>query len=782
MKFSDGYWMLPAGVEALRARVVVDTEVEPTRVVAHVADQPMRHRGDTLNRPLISVALDSPAEGIIGVTIEHFSGSARREPALGLSSGDTTAVTERTDSHLVLTSGSLRARIATTGEWHLVFERAVGDQWQQITSSTARSIALHTVTGRGDDDGSHVKEQLSIAVGEHFYGLGERFGPLVKNGQSVDNWNADGGTSSEQAYKNVPFLLSDRGYGILVESTDRVSWEVASEAVSRVQFSVPGQRLRYLLVDGPTPAEALVRYTGLAGRPSQVPAWSYGLWLSTSFTTNYDEQTVLSFVDGMAERGIPLSVFHFDCFWMRAFHWSDFIWDPATFPDPRGLLAKLHERGLKVCVWINPYIAQRSELFAEGSELGYLVRTPSGDVWQTDQWQAGMGLVDFTNPSAAAWFSGKLKALLDDGVDCFKTDFGERIPTEVVWHDGTDPQLMHNWYATLYNRSVHDLLVRERGQGEAVLFARSASLGGQQYPVHWGGDCESTFVSMAESLRGGLSLASSGFGFWSHDIGGFEGTPDPAVFKRWVAFGLLSSHSRLHGSSSYRVPWAFDDEAVEITRAFTRLKLSLMPYLGSSGLVAHRTGLPVMRPLVVDFAHDRSAALVDTQYLLGDALLVAPVFSAEGDTEFYLPAALGGARWTNWWDGSTLPGGTWHRETHGFDTLPLYVRPGSVVPVGGRDDRPDYDWAEGVVLRVFEPGDGLQRDLSLARPDGSEVGYRVERHGDTLTISSDDAPAGWGAALGCNEAVRESGGRVTISLALADRGDVPARTTDEEGA
>ena len=206
-----------------------------------------------------------------------------------------------------------------------------------------------------------------------------------------------------------------------------------------------------------------------------------------------------------------------------------------------------------------------------------------GAVWQTDQWQAGMGLVDFTNPDAVAWYQGYLRRLLVQGVDAFKTDFGERIPTDVVWHDGSDPERMHNYYTHLYNRAVFDVLEAERGEGEAVLFARSATAGGQQFPVHWGGDCESTFVSMAETLRGGLSLASSGFGFWSHDIGGFEGAPDAAVFKRWLAFGLLSSHSRLHGSDSYRVPWAFDEEAVDVARLFTRLKLSLMPYLARLG-------------------------------------------------------------------------------------------------------------------------------------------------------------------------------------------------------
>ena len=261
----------------------------------------------------------------------------------------------------------------------------------------------------------------------------------------------------------------------------------------------------------------------------------------------------------MAERDLPLSVFHFDCFWMREFNWCDFEWDPRTFPDPEGMLSRLHRKGLRICVWINPYIGQRSPLFAAAASAGYLVKRPNGDPWQGDLWQAGMGIVDFTNPDAVAWYQGKLRRLVEMGVDAFKTDFGERIPLDVVFADGTHPEQMHNLYTQYYNQAVHDVLVRARGEGEAVLFARSATAGGQRMPVHWGGDSTSSFPSMAETLRGGLSLAFSGFGFWSHDIGGFEGTPDPAVFKRWVAFGLLCSHSRFHGSQSHRVPWVFDE-------------------------------------------------------------------------------------------------------------------------------------------------------------------------------------------------------------------------------
>ncbi|GAA3100851.1 hypothetical protein GCM10010530_26490 [Kribbella aluminosa] len=438
------------------------------------------------------------------------------------------------------------------------------------------------------------------------------------------------------------------------------------------------------------------------------------MWLSTSFTTDYTEETIGSFVDGMAERDLPLSVFHFDCFWMRQFHWCDFLWDPVAFPDPAGMLRRLKDRGLRISAWINPYIAQRSVLFEEGRRLGYLLMRPDGSVWQWDMWQAGMAIVDFTNPDATAWFRSKLQALIDIGVDCFKTDFGERIPTEdVAWYDGSDPERMHNYYAQLYNAAVFDLLEENRGAGEAVLFARSATAGGQQFPVHWGGDCESTFEAMAESLRGGLSLAASGFGYWSHDIGGFEGTPDPAIFKRWVAFGLLSSHSRLHGSSSYRVPWAFDDEAVDVLRKFTKLKLSLMPYLMTAAEEAHRDGVPMMRPMILEFPNDPATAYLDRQYMLGPDLLVAPVMSADGEVSFYLPAG----RWTSLLTGETLTGPTWVHQTHAFETLPLFAREGAVIPFGTTDNHPEYDWSNNVDLHWYAPSNGT----TVTLPSGAVI-------------------------------------------------------------
>ncbi len=780
MKFTDGFWHVRPGVDAQYAQEAHDLQVqggvEGERLVVWAPTRTITRRGDTLNRTLLTVTLSSPLEGVVKVRIEHHRG-ARWSGGFDLvGAEDGHGVARVDDDGGVLESGPLRARVRRGAPWDLTFE-AVG---RTLTRSGHKSIGYLTldpgapvqaqpagvtgVTTTGLAPAStYLHSQLSLDVGELVYGLGERFGALVKNGQTVDVWNADGGTSSELSYKNVPFYLTNRGYGVLVNHPEHVSFEVGSEAVEQVQFSVPGQALEYLVVHGPTPAQVLERYTRLTGRPAKVPAWSYGLWLSTSFTTDYDEATVTRFVDGMAERDLPLSVFHFDCFWMRGFHWTDFQWDPAVFPDPEGMLSRLHDRGLRVSAWINPYIAQRSALFDEAADAGFLVRRPDGSVWQWDLWQAGMGLVDFTNPAATAWYQDKIRTLLGQGVDAVKTDFGERIPTDVVWHDGSDPGAMHNLYAQLYNRAVFEVLEKERGSGDAVLFARSATTGGQRQPVHWGGDNTSSYASMAESLRGGLSLTLSGFGFWSHDIGGFEGSPDPTVFKRWLAFGLMSSHSRLHGSESYRVPWAFDAEgddpaqsAVEVARRFTRLKLALMPYLYAAGLDAHERGLPVMRAMALEFPGDPAVEYLDRQYMLGGDLLVAPVFSASGDVEYYLPPG----RWTNLLTDEVADGGAWRRERHDVTSMPLWVRPEAVLVTGPDADRPDYDYARDALVTVY-PG-VHDRTVTVTHPTSGDVTrFAVERDDDGVKVTASPGVP-FRARLAGGQVVAARDGRVRL--------------------
>lgn len=519
-------------------------------------------RANTLNLPAFQIELTAPAEGVIRVRATHWAG-AIPEPGFPLNTDPhegkgrdyvTVSAEGNGDGELgepgasvTLASGGLSATVVKGSPWNLTFRGADG---RELTRSFGKSLARFalnslstvaaqpvgefgvTTTGLAYDESAvFTSIQLSLGVGETVYGMGERFGAFVKNGQTIDIWNEDGGTASEQGYKDIPFYMTSRGYGVLVNNRGHVSFEVGTENTETVQFSVPGEEIDFCIIYGPTPKEILNRYTALVGRPADVPAWSYGLWLTTSFTTEYDDATVNSFIEGMEDRGIPLSAFHYDCFWMRGFRWTDFEWDTRFFDDVEGTLGKLHsDHGLHVCAWVNPYIAQAGTMFREGKERGYLVKKADGAIWQSDLWQAGM----------------------------------------------------------------------------------------------------------AQSLRGGLSLTSSGFGFWSHDIGGFEGAfPDLAVYKRWFAFGMLGSHSRLHGSTVYRVPWLFDEAdeaagnelvpgqtAVDVVRQFTRLKLSLMPYLYEVGLLPHRTGTPVMRSMFMEFPDDPACRTLDRQYMLGPSLLV----------------------------------------------------------------------------------------------------------------------------------------------------------------
>ncbi len=755
MKFTNGYWMMKEEILPLFAVEYADHRIRGEELTVYAATRHVTNRGDCLNSGLITVRFSSPMEDVIRISVSHFDGARYEGPFVPVNQAEhQVSICEEAD-YLSYQSGRLRAEISRKPSgWSVVFY----DGKRRLTDSSYRNMAHMTDRSTGK---TYMTEQLAIDVDELIYGLGERFTPFVRNGQTVEMWNEDGGTASEIAYKNVPFYITNKGYGVLVDNEGDAAFEVASEKVERIQFSVPGERLDYYFICGHTPKGTIQKYTELTGKPALPPAWSFGLWLSTSFTTDYDEKTTGSFIQGMEERQIPLHVFHFDCYWMDAYEWCNFQWDPKTFPEPEAMLKRYHERGLKVCVWINPYIGQKSPLFEEAGRAGYLLRKNDGSIWQTDLWQAGMGIVDFTNPDAAAWYQDKLKALLDMGVDCFKTDFGERIPVkDIVYYDHSDPVKMHNFYTYLYNQTVFELLKRERGEGEAVLFARSATAGSQQFPVHWGGDCSANYPSMAETLRGGLSLACAGFGFWSHDISGFEQTAPADVYKRWCAFGVFSSHSRLHGSSSYRVPWLFDQEACQVLRKFMNWKCRLMPYLYRQAVRAHEEGIPMMRPMFVEFPGDRGCETLDRQYMLGDSLLVAPVFKESGEVEYYLPRG----KWISLLDGRILEGGEWKKEMHDFFSLPLLVRPASIIPMGISDTQVEYDYTDGLTLWISWMEEGDRAETLLVDSRGRHIGTALAyRENDRILVEVRGEVGSWEARLlGRETHARKENGKVIL--------------------
>jgi alpha-D-xyloside xylohydrolase len=730
MKFSHGAWLWEKGVTPHCVKRVVEQRVDGEALVLSAVDKKDNLGADSFEGTVLELRVTSPMSDVIRVQVRHHHPVSPDPAGFDLDyalAADGIKIEVR-DDQWRFTSGKLSLRIAKGPPWLMRFEEGNS----LVTESGEDGLGQMSVAA--PFGGEYLMHRLSMGVGECIYGLGERFGPLVKNGQTVTIWNEDGGTVSDLAYKNIPFYLSSRGYGLLVNTPGKVEFEVATERVSQMQFSVAMEELDYYVFYGPDPKDVLEKYTRLAGRPAMVPAWSFGLWLSTSFTTHYNEQTVNEFIDGMAQRDIALKVFHFDCFWMKGRHWCDFQWDKSAFPDPAGMLKRLKAKGLKVCLWINPYISQLSSLFGEGRDEGYFLKRADGSVFQRDAWQPGMAIVDFTNPKACEWYCSKLRVLLEMGVDCFKTDFGEFIPVDVVYHDGSKPELMHNYYAYVYNKTVFELLEKFHGKRNALVFARSASVGSQKFPVHWGGDCLATFESMAEDLRGGLSFCLSGAAFWSHDIGGFSGKADPAIYKRWIAFGLLWTHSRLHGSESYRVPWLFDEESVTVMRHFVKLKNRLLPYLMSAALDANRHGWPVMRAMALEFPNDPAAAHLDRQYMLGPSLLVAPIFRQDNVAEYYLPAG----RWTDLLSGKTTEGGGWRNEVMDFMHLPLFVRENSIVPMSDDQGQPQWRVSDALSLNLFGITDGADVSIDVPASEGEAVAhFRLRRNGSTINIESD---------------------------------------------
>ena len=758
MKVADGFWLSKKGYEVNYASQAYKVETTENAIKVLATPYTVMNRGMTLGGPNLEITYSSTCENTIKVHIDHYRGGLDNIPRFELNEDPNfKPVINRSEDSVELISGDTKVVIRIADDWDVQFyykdRHLTGGAWRSTSIIHESQFHANARMELQEDDQdfnypqdpnrTYIREQLKTDIGECIYGFGEKFTPFVKNGQVVEIWNSDGGTCSDQSYKNIPFYISSKSYGVFVNSSDKVSFEVNSDTVSKVTFTQPGEELEYFIIGGENLEDVLKHYTDLTGKPSLPPAYTFGLWLSTSFTTSYDEKTVTSFIDGMKDRKIPLQVFHFDCFWMKEYEWCNFEWDKDMFPDPEGLLKRLHDRGLEICVWINSYVGQQSKLFDIGKEKGYFIKNLDGSVYQSDMWQPGMAIVDFTNPEACEWFKGLLKKLFDMGVNNIKTDFGERIPTKVKYFNGKDPIKMHNYYTYLYNKCVFEALEEYYGKDKACLFARSATVGGQKFPVHWGGDCYAEYSAMSETLRGGLSLCSSGFGFFSHDMGGFEATAPADVYKRWCAFGLLSTHSRLHGSTSYRVPWVYDEdgdtEACDVLRHYTVLKGRLMPYLWAQANKTHTEGVPMMRSMIIAFSDDTACKYLDQQYMLGDNLCIVPVMNEEGVAEFYVPD---NGTWTDIQSGETYEGGKYYTRKCDYFQTPILARPNSIVTYGNFDAEDKmtvvYDYLQDAEAVVYGLEDGKTAQAAIFDSESNKItDITATRNGNVITVSYD---------------------------------------------
>ena len=516
---------------------------------------------------------------------------------------------------------------------------------------------------------------------ECFVGTGERFRKMDLSGQTFFLKNQDGqGVNNRRAYKNIPFFISSRKYGVFYHTSDYCRLSLADHSTRSVQFRNDRATIDAFIIGGETPERILFHYREITGFPPMLPLWSFGIWMSRM--TYFSAEEVEEICQRLRVEQYPCDVIHLDTGWFRTDWLCEWKFNPERFPDPEGFIKRLADNGYKVSLWQLPYVANGAEQIVEAKENNYIgpllkEQASEGSNFSTLDYA---GTIDFTYDKATEWYKGLLRNLLNMGVKCIKTDFGENIHMEATYHSMT-PQQLNNIYALLYQKAAYE--VTKEVTGDGIVWARAAWAGCQRYPLHWGGDSESSWAGLAGSLKGGLHFGLSGFAFWSHDVPGFHSTPDfmnsvidPKVYVRWTQFGVFSSHMRYHGTHK-REPWYYPTVS-DIVKKWWKLRYRLMPYILEESRLATETGYPVLQALLIHHPDDRTCWHIDDEYYFGRAFLVAPVMNSSDRRDIYLPEG----EWVNFFTKEHFHGPIWLKDVYvPLDEMPVFCHPGTVIPV-----------------------------------------------------------------------------------------------------
>ncbi len=575
----------------------------------------------------------------------------------------------RTDSSIIYTSqyGSLTIQ---QYPWRLILKDVNGRLLTQTrcwndNDSTQIKVAPFSFMKRGADNSRSINPVFSLQPNERIYGCGESFTSLNKAGQKVNLFVTDPqGPESPDMYKPIPFFMSSRGYGVFMHTSAPVTCDFGRSYIGATKLFMEDEACDLFLFFGELKS-ILSEYTALVGRPEMPPLWSFGTWMSR--ITYFSEVEGREVAHQLRANKIPSDVIHFDTGWFGTDWQCDYAFAADRFKNPRKMLADLKAEGFRVCLWQLPYFTPKNKFFPELIKKGLYVHNGKGQLPYEDV------VLDFTNPATVKWYQEKLANLIKMGVSAIKVDFGEGAPLDAIYHNGRSGLYEHNLYPLRYNKAVADII--KKVHGENIIWARSAWAGSQRYPLHWGGDAATTDTGMAGTLRGGLSLGLSGFCFWSNDIGGFVTQSPEELYRRWLPFGFLVSHSRIHGAPPTE-PWYYGKAFTDYFRKCAELKYKLMPYIYAQAKECTEKGWPMIRTLFFEYPNDPGAWLIEDEYLFGSNLLVAPMLENGTERNVYLP---GIHKWTDYQTGNVYAPG-WNRIKCGELPIVILVKDGSAIP------------------------------------------------------------------------------------------------------
>ncbi len=576
---------------------------------------------------------------------------------------------EKTDKGTLYTSryGSL---LIENYPWRLVLKDADGRLLTQTrcwsdNDSTQVKVPPFSFIKRGSDNSRSINPVFSLAPNEKIYGCGESATALNKAGQKVNLFVTDPqGPETPDMYKPIPFFFSNRGYGMFMHTSAPVTCDFGCSYIGATKLFMADEAMDIFIFLG-SPKEMLSEYTALVGRPEMPPLWSFGTWMSR--ITYFSEAEGRDVARKLRENKIPSDVIHFDTGWFGVDWQCDYAFAADRFDNPRQMLTDLRSQGFRTCLWQLPYFTPKNKFFPELVERGLYVRNGKGQLPYEDV------VLDFTNPETVKWYQEKLGNLIEMGVGAIKVDFGEGAPLDAIYANGRSGLYEHNLYPLRYNKTVADII--KKLHGENIIWARSAWAGSQRYPLHWGGDAATTETGFEGTIRSGLSIGLSGFCFWSNDIGGFVTQSPESLYRRWLPFGFLTSHSRVHGAPPTE-PWYYGKEFTDYFRRCAELKYKLMPYVYAQSKECTENGWPMLRALLLEYPDDPGAWLVEDEYMFGSNLLVAPMLEEGSGRDVYLP---GRQKWIDYQTGKVYAPG-WNHIECGTLPIVILVKDGSAIP------------------------------------------------------------------------------------------------------